>query len=74
MRRRCGGAEALRRSFGSAGSRVGFRFESCAVKWRKLQLPLPPVGSGWFDVTYLDNELRLCKDVRGDLQICTRRK
>jgi len=57
----------------SAGARVNFRFESCALKWRQLQLPLPPVGSGWFDVIYMDDSLRLCKDVRGDLQICTRR-
>ena len=57
----------------SAGNRVSFRFESCALKWRQLRVPLPPVGSGWFDVIYMDEELRLCKDVRGDLQICTRR-
>lgn len=34
---------------------------------------LPPVGSGWFDVVYLDDELRCCRDVRGDLQVCRRR-
>jgi len=55
------------------GGRVNFRFESCALKWRQLQVPLPPVGSGWFDVLYMDDTLRLCKDVRGDLQVCTRR-
>ena len=48
-------------------------FESCAAKWRQLELPLPPVGAGWFEVLYMDEELRLCKDSRGDLQVCTRR-
>jgi len=56
----------------ASGGRVNFRFESCAAKWRQLQVPLPPVGSGWFDVVYLDDELRLCRDIRGDLQVCTR--
>ncbi|KOO28300.1 putative plastid-lipid-associated protein chloroplastic-like protein [Chrysochromulina tobinii] len=52
------------------GGRVNFRFESCAAKWRSVQLPLPPVGSGWFEVLYLDEDLRLCTDVRGDWQVC----
>ena len=39
-----------------------------------LELPLPPVGSGWFDVLYVDEELRVCRDSRGDLQVCARRK
>jgi hypothetical protein len=58
----------------ASGGRVDFRFESCTARWRALELPLPPVGSGWFDVLYLDDDLRLCKDVRGDLQICRRRR
>ena len=37
-------------------------------------LPLPHCTyTSWFDVIYMDDSLRLCKDVRGDLQICTRR-
>ena len=57
-----------------SGGRVDFRFESCAAKWKRFEVPLPPVGAGWFDCIYLDEDLRLCKDSRGDLQICTRRK
>ena len=56
-----------------SGGRVSFAFESCAAKWKGLTVPLPPVGSGYFEVLYLDDELRLCKDSRGDLQICQRR-
>ena len=53
-------------------SRVNFRFEVCEASWRSVSVPLPPVGSGWFEVIYMDEELRLCKDVRGDLQVCRR--
>ena len=56
------------------GGRVDFRFESCKAKWKQFELPLPPVGAGFFEVLYMDDELRLCKDSRGDLQICTRRR
>ena len=56
----------------AVGGRVDFKFESCAARWRKLETPLPPVGTGWFEVIYLDEELRLAKDSRGDLQICRR--
>ena len=56
------------------GGRVDFRFESCAAKWKQFEVPLPPVGAGFFEVLYMDDELRLCKDSRGDLQICTRRR
>ena len=56
------------------GGRVNFAFENCAARWRSLEVPLPPVGSGWFEVLYLDADLRLCRDLRGDLQVCRRRK
>lgn len=55
------------------GGRVNFAFESCTAKWRGIELPLPPVGAGWFEVLYLDETLRLARDVRGDLQVCRRR-
>jgi len=54
------------------GGRVDFRFSSCAARWRQLEVPLPPVGTGWFEVIYLDEALRLARDSRGDLQICRR--
>lgn len=56
----------------ASGGKVSFSFKRCDLKWRQLQLPLPPVGSGFFEVLYLDDDLRVCKDSRGDLQICRR--
>lgn len=58
----------------SEGRRVDFRFVKCLAKAGALELLLPPVGSGWFEVLYIDDELRLCRDVRGDLQVCERRR
>ena len=54
------------------GGRVNFKFESCKAKWKAVEVPLPPVGAGWFEVLYLDEELRLARDSRGDLQVCRR--
>ncbi|KAL3893701.1 MAG: hypothetical protein SGPRY_014050, partial [Prymnesium sp.] len=31
------------------GGRVDFKFSACTARWRTLQLPLPPVGTGWFE-------------------------
>jgi len=31
----------------------------------------PPVGSGWFDTIYLDEELRCDVNSRNDILICT---
>ena len=56
------------------GGRVAFRFESWGLKYKSLSVPLPPVGAGYFEVLYIDDELRVCKDSRGDLQVCTRGK
>lgn len=56
------------------GNKVNFRFESCEAKWKDVKVPLPPVGAGWFEVMYIDDEIRCCRDSRGDLQVCTRRK
>lgn len=58
----------------ATGGKVNFRFESCEAKWKDIKVPLPPVGAGWFEVMYIDDDIRCCRDSRGDLQICTRRK
>ena len=52
--------------------RFNFAFESCAVRWRKYELPLPPVGKGWGELVYLDDDFRIQQDVRGDLLVATR--
>ena len=54
------------------GARFEFKFAACALKWRFLQLPLPPVGEGWGEQVYLDETLRIQRDSRGDTLIATR--
>ena len=54
------------------GARFEFKFAACALKWRFLELPLPPVGEGWGEQVYLDETLRIQRDSRGDTLIATR--
>ena len=56
------------------GRRFNFAFESCDLRWRSVTLPLPPVGKGWGEVVYLDDDFRIQRDVRGDLLVATRLK
>lgn len=50
-------------------ARFNFEFSECALKWRMLEVPLPPVGKGWGELVYLDKNIRIQKDSRGDTLI-----
>ncbi|KAH8095515.1 glutathione S-transferase [Aureococcus anophagefferens] len=56
----------------AAGRRFDFKFSSCYLQWRGTKVPLPPVGEGWGDILYLDDTLRVQRDIRGDVLIATR--
>ena len=55
------------------GVRTNFEFTSAKLSlWDdKLVWTLPPVGKGWFDTVYLDDELRIDLNSRNDILICT---
>lgn len=53
-------------------SRFNFEFQNCLIQWRSVQLQVPPVGKGWGELLYLDEDIRIQRDVRGDLLIATR--
>lgn len=54
------------------GTRFNFVFGECTLKWRDFCVPLPPVGRGWGELLYLDEEMRIQRDIRGDLLVATK--
>jgi len=52
--------------------RTNFEFESATLdlaKWGSYDFP--PLGKGWFDTVFLDEELRVDMNSRDDILICT---
>ncbi|KAF3615424.1 putative plastid-lipid-associated protein 11 [Capsicum annuum] len=56
----------------ASSQRVNFRFTSAVLRGKKWEFPLPPFGQGWFDTVYLDDEIRVVKDIRQDYLIVER--
>lgn len=54
------------------GVRTNFEFKSAKLDlWDgKFSWTFPPVGKGWFDTIYLDDELRVDFNSRDDILIC----
>ncbi|XP_037486809.1 probable plastid-lipid-associated protein 11, chloroplastic [Triticum dicoccoides] len=52
--------------------RVNFRFTRAMLKGGNWEVPFPPFGKGWFDTVYLDDEIRVAKDIRGDYLVVER--
>lgn len=50
----------------ASSQRVNFRFTSAVLRGKSWELPLPPFGQGWFESVYIDEEIRVVKDIRGD--------
>lgn len=54
--------------------RTEFKFDTATLdlaKWGTYEFP--PVGEGWFDTIYLDDDLRVDTNSRDDILICTPR-
>mmetsp|Transcript_8515 Transcript_8515/g.12130 ORF Transcript_8515/g.12130 Transcript_8515/m.12130 type:complete len:89 (+) Transcript_8515:420-686(+) len=52
--------------------RTNFKFDSATLdlgQWGSYTVP--PVGEGWFDTIYLDEDLRIDFNSRDDILICT---
>lgn len=52
--------------------RVNFRFTSAVLRGKDWEVPLPPFGQGWFESVYLDDDIRVAKDIRGDYLVVDR--
>jgi PAP_fibrillin len=51
--------------------RTQFVFETAVLRWRWLpELQFPPVGQGWFDTVYLDDDFRVDRNSRNDILVC----
>jgi len=67
----CFGVEGRLEVDPEKGQRTIFAFESATLdlgRWGKYRLP--PVGSGWFDTVYLDDDLRVDVNSRDDILVC----
>ena len=59
----------------SSRATMKFRFTAASLTFRdKFSIPIPPVGSGWFENVYVDDERRVSRDSRGDTLICVKVK
>ncbi|PUZ48329.1 hypothetical protein GQ55_7G237300 [Panicum hallii var. hallii] len=52
--------------------RVNFRFTRAVLRGSNWEVPFPPFGKGWFDTVYLDDDIRVAKDIRGDYLVVER--
>ncbi|XP_074560526.1 putative plastid-lipid-associated protein 11, chloroplastic [Curcuma longa] len=52
--------------------RVNFAFTSAVLRGSGWEIPLPPFGQGWFESIYLDDDIRVVKDIRGDYLVVDR--
>ncbi len=57
----------------SISQRTNFQFTSAKLNlgWGGKTLAIPPIGKGWFDTIYLDDDLRVDMNSRDDILICT---
>ncbi|CAM8923875.1 unnamed protein product [Rhodiola kirilowii] len=56
----------------ASAQRVNFRFTSAVLRGKGWEVPLPPFGQGWFETLYLDDEIRVVKDIREDYLVVER--
>ncbi|KAI4356703.1 hypothetical protein L6164_000703 [Bauhinia variegata] len=52
--------------------RMNFRFTSAVLRGKNWEIPLPPFGQGWFETVYLDDDIRVVKDIRKDYLVVDR--
>ncbi|CAN6852775.1 hypothetical protein F2Q70_00000006 [Brassica cretica] len=56
----------------SSPQRVNFKFTSAVLRGSNWEIPLPPFGQGWFENVYMDGDIRVAKDIRGDYLVVDR--
>jgi len=56
----------------SDGNRFLYELQACSLTRQALTVPLPPVGRGYGEILYLDAELRIQRDDRGNMLVATK--
>ncbi|KAL2491260.1 putative plastid-lipid-associated protein 11 [Abeliophyllum distichum] len=56
----------------ASAQRVNFQFTSAVLRGKGWEFPLPPFGQGWFETVYIDDEIRVVKDIRDDYLVVER--
>lgn len=49
--------------------RTNFKFQSATLDLGWFKFNIPPIGEGWFDTVYLDEDLRVDINSRDDILI-----
>jgi hypothetical protein len=61
-------------SIETVAKRSSFKFKKAVIEYPPLiNLSIPPIGEGWFDTVYLDEDIRISADIRGDYLISQRK-
>lgn len=55
-----------------SAQRVNFEFIRASLRIGDWKIPIPSLGKGWFESVYLDDKIRVAKDIRGDYLIVDR--
>ncbi|OMO96130.1 hypothetical protein CCACVL1_05066 [Corchorus capsularis] len=57
----------------ASSQRAKIKFTSAVLRIKNWEIPLPHFGQGWFETVYLDDEIRVSKDiVRGNYLVMER--
>mmetsp|Transcript_6386 Transcript_6386/g.12192 ORF Transcript_6386/g.12192 Transcript_6386/m.12192 type:complete len:199 (-) Transcript_6386:37-633(-) len=61
-------------SISGSNIRSSFKFSAATLTLPWFDVPLPPVGEGWFDNLYVDEDVRINRESRGNTVVYTRIK
>ncbi|KAK9804798.1 hypothetical protein WJX72_006110 [[Myrmecia] bisecta] len=56
----------------ASSQRTNFTFNAATLQLHRRSIKLPPYGQGWFETVYLDKNIRVAKDSRGDTLVVVR--
>ncbi|KAF5827315.1 hypothetical protein DUNSADRAFT_870 [Dunaliella salina] len=54
------------------GQRTSFKFTGATLNRASGKTNIPPFGKGWFETIYIDDSIRIARDIRGDYLVVER--